>query len=58
MENIELVLKTLKESGKPLKGGEISELTGLDKKNVDKAIKQLKAEGKITVPKRCFYEAM
>lgn len=57
MEPKETVLQTLKNSSKPLKGGEIAEISGLDKKAVDKAIKQLKTEDLIEVPKRCFYQA-
>lgn len=55
MEIKEKVLDTLKSSDKPLKGGEIAEISGLDKKDVDKAIKQLKTEDLIDVPKRCYY---
>jgi len=55
MSEVELVFKVLKEAGKPLKSKEIAELAGLDKKEVDKAIKILKKEGKITSPKRCYY---
>ena len=57
MENVDLVFKTLMESDKPLKGGELAKISGLDKKEVDKAIKLLKKEEKIISPKRCFYEA-
>lgn len=32
-------------------------MAGLDKKEVDKAIKKLKTEEKIYSPKRCYYEA-
>ncbi len=53
----EKVLQTLKKAGKPLKSAEIAELAGIDKKEVDKAIKSLKAENKITSPKVCFYQA-
>jgi hypothetical protein len=56
MENLEKVLNAMKKAGKPLKGGEIAELTGLDKKEVDKAIKKLKTENKIASPKNCYYE--
>ncbi len=55
MDTLQVVLKALQDAGKPLKGGEIAEITGLDKKEVDKAIKKLKAENKITSPKVCFY---
>lgn len=56
MENKELILKTIKDAAKPLKGGEISELSGLDKKTVDKLIKELKTQEVIYCPKRCFYD--
>ncbi|NJE30704.1 HTH domain-containing protein [Thermococcus sp. 18S1] len=55
MAEVELVFKVLKEAGKPLKSKEIAELAGIDKKEVDKAIKVLKKEGKIVSPKRCYY---
>ena len=55
MENKDLVLKTLKDAGKPLKGGEISEASGVEKKEVDKIIKQLKKNDEIISPKRCYY---
>ncbi len=57
METKEKVLETLKNSDKPLKGGEIAEISGIEKKAVDKAIKQLKTEGLIESPRRCFYAA-
>lgn len=57
MEIKEKVLEVLKNSQEPLKGGQIAELTGLDKKDIDKAIKSLKAEEAICSPKRCFYAA-
>ncbi len=56
MDNKEIVLKTLANSKTALKGGEIAELSGIDKKEVDKAIKKLKAEEKIYSPKNCYYE--
>jgi biotin operon repressor len=57
MDNNEKVLKALKDAGKALKGGEIADITGIDKKDVDKAIKKLKTEDKIVSPKMCYYEA-
>ena len=53
----EKVLACLQESTEPLKAGEIAERLGIDKKEVDKAIKALKTEEAITSPKRCFYAA-
>ncbi len=49
------ILKAMKKAGKPLKAGEVAELTGLPDKEVGKQIKALKAEGEIESPKRCFY---
>lgn len=52
----EKVLQVLKKAGKPLKAGEIAEVSGLDKKEVDKAMKDLKTQGKIVSPKVCYWE--
>lgn len=57
MEPKDKVLQTLKNADQPLKGGDIAEISGLDKKAVDMAIKALKIEGLIESPKRCFYSA-
>lgn len=38
-----------------MKAGEIAENLGIDKKEIDKAIKTLKSEDVITSPKRCYY---
>jgi len=46
----------MKKADKPLRSGEIAEITGIDKKEVEKAIKQLVTESKIHSPKRCYYE--
>jgi len=54
--SVEKVLQALQTAGKPLKAGEIAEASGLDKKEVDKAMKVLKKEEKIVSPKRCFWE--
>ncbi len=52
----EKVLNTLKAAGKPLKSKEIAEIAGIDKKEVDKAIKKLKTSEKIVSPKVCYYQ--
>ena len=52
----EKVLQAMKAAGKPLKAGEMAEASQLDKKAVDKAMKELKDEGAIVSPKRCFWE--
>ena len=56
MENTQKVLDAMKNAGKALKAGEIAELTGLDKKDVDKAMKELKKEEKIISPKVCYWQ--
>ena len=56
MSNANTVLDALSKAGQPLKAGEIAELSGLDKKDVDKAMKELKKEEKIVSPKRCYWE--
>ena len=53
MEAKEKVLEAMKSAGEPLNAGKIAELTGLDRKEVDKAMKQLKEEGAIISPVRC-----
>jgi len=55
METKEKVIKTMQEAGKPMKAAEIAEVSGVDKKEVDKVVKLLVAEGKVHSPKRCFY---
>ena len=49
------VLYFLKQSSTPMKSGEIAEASGLDKKEVDKVIKKLKASEIIDSPKKCYY---
>ena len=55
MNKTEKIFNTLKKSYLPLKAGEIADATNIDKKDVDKIIKTLKKEGKISSPKRCYY---
>jgi Mn-dependent DtxR family transcriptional regulator len=57
METIEKVWEYLKNEGDPKKAGEVAEALGIDKKEVDKAIKKLKKEERVESPKRCFYKA-
>ena len=53
MEIKEKVLATMREAGEPLNAGKIAELSGSDRKEVDKAMKLLKEEGAIVSPVRC-----
>ncbi len=56
MEIQEKIIKAFEESGKPMRSGEIAEKAGLDKKDVEKAIKKMKETDTIFSPKRCFYD--
>ena len=49
----ELVLKTMREAGKPIAAGEVATLSGLDRKVVDKVFAELKKTGEIVSPVRC-----
>ena len=49
----ERVLATMVEAGQPMNASKIAELSGLDRKEVDKAMKELKEEGAIISPVRC-----
>lgn len=56
MNNKEAVLEVLKKEGTAMSAGQIAEKSGLDRKDVDKAMKELKDEGAILSPKRCYWE--
>ena len=49
------VLEAMKKAGKPVRPGDVAKATGLDSKEVSKAIAALKKEGKVESPKRCYY---
>lgn len=57
MDAKEQVLEAMKKDGTALNAGKIAELTGLDRKLVDKAMDQLKKEEAIVSPKRCYWQA-
>lgn len=52
----EKIMKAFESTGKPLRPGEVAELAGLDKKEVEKEIKKMKTAGTIYSPVRCFYD--
>ena len=56
MTTEEKVLEAMRKAGEPLNAGKIAELSGLDKTEVDKAMKKLKADGSIVSPVRCKWE--
>jgi hypothetical protein len=56
MEIVDQVFGAMKKAGKAVSAGQIVELTGIERKEVDKAMKKLKTGGKIVSPKNCFWE--
>ena len=55
MSDKENLLEIFKNSDKPLRPGEIAEKAGIESKEVSKIIKELREEGKVYSPKRCYY---
>jgi len=55
-DSYQVVLDFFTKSEKPVKAGEVAAATGVDKKEVDKAMAKLKKEGKIASPKACYWE--
>ncbi|MBR7154506.1 MAG: Rrf2 family transcriptional regulator [Paludibacteraceae bacterium] len=56
MEAKEQVLNAMREVGAPVNAGKIAEMTGLDRKVVDKVFADLKKEGAIISPVRCKWQ--
>jgi len=56
MEVANKILTEMKKAKKPLSAGQLAELTGVDRKEIDKAMKVLKTSGKISSPKVCYWE--
>lgn len=54
-EKVKKVMEAMKAAGKPVRPGDIAKQTGEDSKEVSKILSQLKKEGKIISPKRCYY---
>lgn len=55
MQDKEIVLQAFTNASEPLNAGKVEEITGLDRKVVDKVMAQLKAEDLIISPKRCYW---
>ena len=56
METKEQVLNAMREAGKPVSAGEVAKITGIDRKEVDKAFAALKKEVAIVSPVRCKWQ--
>ncbi len=50
------VLNAMREAGKPVSAGEVEKMLGVDRKEIDKAFKDLKKEEAIVSPVRCKWE--
>lgn len=55
MDDKAKVIEAIRNAGEPVNAGKVAELTGLDKKVVDKVFAQLKKDGTIVSPVRCKY---
>ena len=56
MSEREQILDAMRKAGEPLNAGKVAELTGLDRKVVDKAFEAMKKDGSIVSPVRCKWE--
>ncbi|MDF2606770.1 MAG: MarR family transcriptional regulator [Bacillales bacterium] len=56
MANYEDVLAFFGKTEVPVSAGQVATETGVDRKEVDKIMAQLKKEEKIISPKRCYWE--
>jgi len=56
MTTEEKVLDAMKKAGKAMSAGQIAEATGIDRKEIDKAMKTLKTSEKIESPKVCYWQ--
>lgn len=55
MDRTLVILKLLQEANEPMEISKLAEASGMDPHEVDKAIKKLKEEGKVTSPHRSFW---
>jgi len=56
MSDVDTVLEAMRKAGGPVNAGKVVELTGLDRKVVDKAMNELKKTEQIESPKRCYWQ--
>lgn len=56
MSEREKILETMRAAGEPLNAGKVAELTGLDRKVVDKEFAAMKKDGSIVSPVRCKWQ--
>ena len=56
MEVADKVIEVFKKSSVALSAGQVAEASGVDRKEVDKVMKKLKAEGKLESLKNCYWQ--
>ena len=49
------VLSAMKKAGKPVRPGDLAKQLDMESKEVSKIIQELKKEGAVHSPKRCFW---
>ena len=49
------VLSAMKKAGKPVRPGDLAKELGIDSKEVSKIIAELKKDGAVVSPKRCYW---
>jgi len=54
-DNKQAIVDAMKNADKPVRPGDVAQATGIDKGDVSKILAELKKEGKIYSPKRCFW---
>lgn len=54
-KNAEKVLKAMQKAGQPVRPGDLAKELGMDGKDVSKIIGDLKKDGLVVSPKRCYY---
>ncbi|MBF4469102.1 MAG: MarR family transcriptional regulator [Methanobrevibacter arboriphilus] len=55
MNDKEKVIQTFKDSDEPLNATKVSEISSIEKKEVNKIMKELKKDETIISPKRCYW---
>ncbi len=55
MSDKEKVIEAFRSSAEPLNAKKVSEISGIEKKEVDKIMKELKKDETIVSPKRCYW---
>ena len=49
------IINAMKKAGKPVRPGDLAKMLGVESKDVSKVIAELKKNGKVMSPKRCYY---